>query len=226
VSEVRSIFEQSDGKILLGSTSGADRVNQNGGLDTTFNSSSNSTVVSAVQQSDGKILIGGYFDSVNGISRNRIARLEENGALDTTFSVGVAGVSTFSGRNVRSIRIQSDGKILLGGLFTFVSGTPRNNIARLQDSPIEASLHTTSDTVESIDLFVASTSSSPAERKVLIYADGESIGEFAVGDNSGAKKIFSIPPTFGAGVEITANRTSTDYTPTIFGHVNVQEDDE
>jgi hypothetical protein len=106
-----------------------------------------------------------------------------------------------------------------------VSGTTRNRIARLGSS-LEQVLHTTSDGVESLELFVASTSSSPAERDVTIYADSQPIGKFSVDDNSGAKKIFSIPPTFGAGVEITANRTSLDYTPTIFGHVNVQEDDE
>ena len=128
--------------------------------------------------------------------------------------------------SLESIALQSDGKILLGGGFTSVAGTTRNRIARLEDSPSSDPVHFTSDSVESLELFAASTSSSPDERDVIIYADEQAIGKFSVDDNSGAKKIFSIPPTFGAGVEITANRTSLDYTLTIFGHVNVQEDDE
>jgi len=168
--------------------------------------------------------LGGFFTSVSGTTSNRIARVHENGDLDTTFDPSADDT-------VFSVVHQSDGKILLGGQFTSVSGTTRNRIARLNNAPlevllVESSLHTTSENVESVELFVASTSSSPAERDVVVYADGQAIGKFSVDDNSGAKKVFSVPPTFGAGVEITANRTSIDYTPTIFGHVNVQEDDE
>jgi uncharacterized delta-60 repeat protein len=226
--QIKSIAQQSDGKILLGgyftSVSGTTRnriarVHENGDLDTTFDLNANGGADSITQQPDGKILLGGYFTSVSGTTRNRIARVHENGDLDTTFDPNASGT-------VSSVIQQSDGKILLGGHFTSVYGTERTRIARLEDAALEALLHTTSDSVESVELFAASTSSSPAERDVIIYAYGQAIGKFSVDDNSGAKRIFSTPPTFGAGVEITANRTSADYTPTIFGHVNVQEDDE
>jgi uncharacterized delta-60 repeat protein len=138
-STVRSIVQQSDGKILLGggftSVSGTARnyiarVFENGALDTTFNPNAGpsfSFVRSIVQQSDGKILLGGEFTSVSGTARNYIARVFENGALDTTFNPNAGPSFSF----VRSIVQQSDGKILLGGEFTSVSGTARNYIARV-----------------------------------------------------------------------------------------------
>jgi hypothetical protein len=38
-------------------------------------------------QSDGKILVGGSFTSYNGVARNNIVRLNNDGTLDTTFTV-------------------------------------------------------------------------------------------------------------------------------------------
>jgi len=46
------------------------------------------------------------------------------GAADASFNPNVNGT-------VNAIAIQSDGKIVIGGAFTQVSGTVRNNIARL-----------------------------------------------------------------------------------------------
>jgi hypothetical protein len=39
-------------------------------------------------QSDGKLLIGGRFTTVNGVGRTNIARLNEDGTLDTGFQNG------------------------------------------------------------------------------------------------------------------------------------------
>ena len=83
-------------------------------------------------QPDGKILIGGDFATLapNGgaaITRNRIARLNSDGTVDTTFNPNASGV-------VRAIAVQADGKILVGGEFSganSIGGQPRNRIARL-----------------------------------------------------------------------------------------------
>lgn len=45
--------------------------------------------------------------------KNRIARLNADGSLDTTFDAG-AGLDDFA----TSIIVQSDGKILIGGYFS------------------------------------------------------------------------------------------------------------
>ena len=137
---INSIAVQSDGKILIvgqftryNGTSSINRIarlNADGILDGTFNpggAGAPSTVNSIAVQSDGKILIGGEFTSYNGTSSiNRIARLNADGTLDGTFTLGT-GVS----RNVHSITIQSDGRILIGGDFTSYNGTGRNRVARL-----------------------------------------------------------------------------------------------
>jgi len=78
-------------------------------------------------QPDGRVIIGGQFTTVNGVMRNRIARLNADGSLDTTFdtSVGANGV-------VNAVAVQSDGKVIIGGTFTMVNNVSRLGIARLQ----------------------------------------------------------------------------------------------
>jgi len=112
------------------------RLNTGGSSDTGFTVGTgfNSTVWSIAVQSDGKILVGGEFTAYNGTGINRIARLNSDGSLDTGFSVGTGFNST-----VRSIAVQSDGKILVGGQFTVYNGTGRNRIARLNsDGSLES----------------------------------------------------------------------------------------
>ncbi|HRN38061.1 MAG TPA: delta-60 repeat domain-containing protein, partial [Flavobacteriales bacterium] len=66
------------------------RINANGTLDASFNpgSGANQRVEAIVVQPDGKILIGGVFQNFNGSGRNRIARLNANGTVDTGFVPG------------------------------------------------------------------------------------------------------------------------------------------
>src|SRR5204863_1515155 len=78
-------------------------------------------------QADGKILVGGAFTTIGGTPRNRIARLDADGTLDTAFN---PNPNDF----VRSIAVQTDGKILVAGDFNgtnSIGGQPRNRIARL-----------------------------------------------------------------------------------------------
>ena len=96
-----------------------------------FDPNANGTVRVVVVQPDGKILIGGDFTTLspNGgaaVTRNRIARLNPDGTLDTAFNPNANGT-------VYSIAVQADGKILAGGDFTAnsIGGQTRNHIARL-----------------------------------------------------------------------------------------------
>ncbi len=92
-----------------------------------FNPDANNTVRAVAVQPDGKILIGGDFTMVRGVARNRIARLNPDGSLDTAFDPNANGI-------IYAIVLQPDGKILVGGQFSganSIGGQPRNRIARL-----------------------------------------------------------------------------------------------
>lgn len=148
-SNVGSFALQPDGKVLVGgwftSYNGTPRrciarLHADGSLDTNFNQGNGvggsfPELYSLALQPDGKVLIGGDFTSYNGISRNRIARLDSEGSLDTTFNPGT-GANAW----VSSLARQPDGKVLIGGLFSNYNGTFRNQIARLH---ADGSLDTT-----------------------------------------------------------------------------------
>ncbi len=104
------------------------RLNSDGSLDVTFDPGNgfNGAVAALAVQSDGKLIVGGDFSGFNGAGRNRIARLNPDGTLDTSFSVG----SGFNGA-VQSLYLQPDGKVVAAGRFTSFSGTPRRYFARL-----------------------------------------------------------------------------------------------
>jgi uncharacterized delta-60 repeat protein len=145
---VLSIAIQSDGKIIIGgwftSYNGTARnyiarLNSNGSVDATFNpgTGANSVIHAIAIQSDGKIVIGGEFTSYNGTARNRIVRLYSDGSIDATFNPG-----TGANNNVYSTAIQSDGKIIIGGLFYTYNGLLKNYMARLNtDGSLDATFN-------------------------------------------------------------------------------------
>jgi uncharacterized delta-60 repeat protein len=98
------------------------------GIDTTFKAGSgaNDQIMEVLQQSDGKILIGGLFTLYKGQTANRIARLNGDGSLDTSFQVG-----TGANFNVYTLALQADGKILVGGDFTSFNDVAVKRIVRL-----------------------------------------------------------------------------------------------
>lgn len=136
---VNDMTIQSDGKIIVGgsfsnfngtTTNYITRLNSDGTLDTTFNigTGANNPIYCTAIQNDGKILIGGLFTLLNGTSINRIARLNTDGTIDNTFTIGT-GFSLND--DLRVIVIQNDGKIIVGGDFTLFNGSIRNRILRL-----------------------------------------------------------------------------------------------
>jgi len=137
---VYSLALQPDGKVIVGGEFNSfgsttcnriARLNMDGSFDTSFDPSTgfNNTVEYLVLQPDGKLIVGGQFTSFNSVVRNRIARLNADGSLDTSFDPG-AGFQG-SPASVRFIVLQPDGKIVVGGNFTSFDGIARNRIARL-----------------------------------------------------------------------------------------------
>ena len=125
---IGSIAIQSDGKVLAGGAfttfTGSSqirliRLNSDGSKDTSFDIGSgfDVTINSIAIQSDGKVLVGGGFTTFTGSSQNRLIRLNSDGSKDTSFDIG-----TGFGGTVNSIALQSDGKVLVGGIFTTYQG--------------------------------------------------------------------------------------------------------
>jgi uncharacterized delta-60 repeat protein len=110
----------------------------NGSLDTDFLtglSGMNGSVFTLTVQSDGRILVGGAFGTVNGVVRNRIARLGSDGTLDVGFSPGsgadgsvFASAETFDTGNNR--------KLYIGGAFTLFESVFHPGIVRVNDNGI------------------------------------------------------------------------------------------
>ncbi len=128
-----------DGKIILAGAAATKsnggqfalaRYNANGSLDTSFGSGGTvSTVLSARQseidgvaiQPDGKIVAVGYeSDSASSYPYYfTVARYNTNGTLDTTFGSGGVVISHVGAGNSqgRSVALQGDGKIVVGGVY-------------------------------------------------------------------------------------------------------------
>lgn len=138
-SSVMSVAVQSDGRVLAaGNFSNYNgtarpyvaRLNSDGSLDTTFSqtgSGLNSSAIWVELQSDGKPLLGGFFSSYNGTGVDSVVRLNTSGSLDTSFSPTGSGLNSVPSR----IALQSDGKLLLTGLFSSYNGTTRSGFLRL-----------------------------------------------------------------------------------------------
>lgn len=142
VGTVRQLARQDNGRILVaGSFGGLDdfdtyyvgRLGENGGVDRSFSNTAlrYSDISRIVPLAGGRILIGGEIRwGTAGSTLDRIARLDENGARDTSFD------ELALDSMIVTTAVQPDGSILVGGMFTEVDGQPHGRLARLlSDAP-------------------------------------------------------------------------------------------
>ncbi|HYG25023.1 MAG TPA: Calx-beta domain-containing protein [Verrucomicrobiae bacterium] len=111
-----------------------------GGADTEFDIATkfNDSIHSLKLQANGQIIAVGSFTAVGPILRNRIVRLNTEGAVDADFLAGMAGANG----PVLTAAIQTDQRIVLGGSFTSVNGVHRNFLARLMtDGSLDTSFN-------------------------------------------------------------------------------------
>jgi uncharacterized delta-60 repeat protein len=146
--ELHCFAVQDDGKILVGGRftklggggSGITtrnhiaRLNPDGSVDAGFDPGADGDVDTMVVQADGKIVLGGVFLNIGGggtghFQRMRIARLNPDGSVDSGFNPG-------ADNQVTSLALQTDGKILVSGLFNSLGGATRNRIGRLLPSGV------------------------------------------------------------------------------------------
>lgn len=203
---IRALAIQANGKVLIGGEftqfnglprNRIARLNVDGSVDTSFNTQGtgfSNDVSRIVVQPDDKLVVAGLFGSYNGVSRPRLARLHQNGQLDTSFNVGT-GVSGL----IEAVALLADGKILIAGSFTAYNGIVRNRIARLHAN---GSLDTTFNPGLGTNNWVRGIAVQP-DGKLVIAGDFSSYGGVI---RNGIARIHangSLDTTFDAGLGST-----------------------
>ena len=188
-------------------------VDSTGSISSSFNIGEgfNNAIYSATTQSDGKIIVGGFFTTYSGSTNiTRIARLNTNGTLDTTFNPGTAGANS----SVFSTAVQSDGKIIIGGTFTTYSGSTKNYIAR-------ANTDGTSDTGSAWNTGVGFNSSVYAigvqsDQKIVVggffttYSGSSNINRIARLNTNGTRDTTFNPGTNGFNSQVNTIAVQSD----------------
>jgi uncharacterized delta-60 repeat protein len=223
--DIECLALQADGKVLFGGqlwtnfaaifpngfASGVLRLNTNGTVDTSFNIGTGAhtpgsvgslrRVWSIAVEPDGQVVLGGDFTAFNGTSVNRIVRVNSNGALDSSFTTAVG---TGANDSVRSIGMQGDGRILIGGYFTDVAGQARTRVGRL------LATGAVDTTFAPVIPLTYSTSSPNYCYQVLMQPDTRvliTLDSFG-GTQSGIKRVFSAQAAPTGQVEFVPGGTS------------------
>jgi uncharacterized delta-60 repeat protein len=155
-SAVSAMAIQTDNKIIVGginlsSTSGTSisgnliRLNQNGTSDIAYPDIF-TNVFGILQQTDGKAIVGGNAN----FNFYRLLRFNIDGTIDNTFSVGISNNNGFN-NTIYKIALQSDGKILVQGLFTSYSSTTIKQLARVNSNgSLDTSFNTNINAISAI----------------------------------------------------------------------------
>lgn len=75
---------------------------------------------------NGKLMLWGYFSEYGGSMVNGLIRIDPDGTLDPTFSVG-SGPDGF----INSVKVREDGNLLVAGDFTVFDGVPADDLVLL-----------------------------------------------------------------------------------------------
>ncbi|HEX4823961.1 MAG TPA: immunoglobulin domain-containing protein [Candidatus Polarisedimenticolaceae bacterium] len=207
----RSLSLRRDGKVVIGGPDTVNGVafenvallNADGSLDPYFAppaASMKGAVRALAVQPDGRAIVGGLLQTVDGVPRGRIARLDVDGNLDKTFANGMTGAVEFAA-SIEAAALQADGKIVVGGYFASMNGVPRYGIARLN---ADGSVDTTfQNGMSGTDYAVYAVALQP-DGKILIggaftLVNGEARGRVARLNADGSLDESFVDPMVGPG---------------------------
>lgn len=110
------------------------RLTSNFDSDTTFNTNLgtgfNDTVNKICIQSNNKILVGGKFTSFNGVTTNRLVRLNSDGTRDNTFNIGTG----FDGEILDIVEDITNGDIYVSGNFNYYNNENISGVVKLKQN--------------------------------------------------------------------------------------------
>jgi uncharacterized delta-60 repeat protein len=117
---VHAIAVQGDQKVLVSTGYSIMRLLPQGALDNDFQQlfPGSSQFFTAIRSHGEKAYISGRFDAVNNAVYSSIMRLNLDGSIDGSFNSGLPFDSY-----IIDFEFQSDGKIILGGIFPFADGS-------------------------------------------------------------------------------------------------------
>jgi len=119
--------------------------------------------VSAIEiQPDGKIVAAGRFTTIGPVSRKDVVRLNTDGSIDPSFNAG----SGANNGDIFVMKLQADGKILIGGSFNNINGVFIRALARLNT---DGSLDTSFE-ISGIDVTFTFDIDIQTDGKILISA--------------------------------------------------------
>jgi hypothetical protein len=105
--------------------------------------------------------LGGNFTSINGVARDRVAQINDNGLMDANFGLGSSSSIVLGvGLNTNIALPSLLGKSVVGGNFTALNGA---NVSRLARLNIDGSLDLS---------FAIGTGADDTINAVLVQPDG------------------------------------------------------
>ncbi|MEP6931024.1 MAG: T9SS sorting signal type C domain-containing protein, partial [Flavobacterium sp.] len=117
------------------------KINLDGEYDTAYLSAGigfNDSVLKVLSLDNKQTMVFGNFSKFNAAPAPKIARLLENGTLDSTFNFGQTGANNV----IKTAVLQDDGKIVFAGNFTKYNGVTCNRITRiLSDGTVDGTFH-------------------------------------------------------------------------------------
>jgi uncharacterized delta-60 repeat protein len=207
---VYAVAVQADGKILIAgqftivgvvpvqqARNRLARLDPANGAPDSFDPNLSSIAFCLALQADNKILVGGQFTTVGaGVIRNGIARLDPiSGAADSFDPQANAGTI------VRSLAVQSDGKIIAGGAFGIIGGQVRSDIARLD--PVTGA-------ADSFD-----PEAQGDVRKIALQADGKILAGGLFNDIGGQTRNYIARLDPGTGLADSFDPNASDFVQSV-----------
>ncbi|TCD20380.1 DUF5008 domain-containing protein [Pedobacter psychrodurus] len=175
------------------------RVNMDGTMDSTFHYNkstrqsaigANGVILDAMMQADGKLILVGTFTTFNAVQANRIVRLNLDGSVDNSFSVGGA-----ANGDIYSIRYNANtDKIVIAGTFTSFNGKASagvnllnangSNVATFNPLPITGGIATFVGQLNNGKIIVCGSFNKYGDYLRQGFMVLESNGQLAVGYNN------------------------------------------
>ncbi len=196
---INALGLQSSGKLIVGgdftsiNSFGFNRIarlNVTGSTDPLFKvgQGANGQVQAILIQPDDKIIVGGRFTTYDVTNRARIARLNADGTIDSSFNPGAGADNP-----VFALALTPDQRVVLGGSFTTVNGVTRPNVAVL-------------NTNGSVDFsFSTGAGLNGTVYAVAVQPDGKILigGDFTMVNNTNRSRIARLHPN--GSLDVTFN---------------------